>query len=451
MNDEGNDEATDLGAVDGSPTEEVSGIFASFTLDGARFNGGRLPIDALVELQRYRELVLEAAKQAWRKANPNEEIPADFSNEFDLAVTEIEDGSAKPVMEKARSAYDNFYDTGRLDVEALFADIVNRNFGIELDDSAKIGAADPEAASAVEELIENEEDPSREHTTTDDGTVVGPDDEATTVRLRQQLLFNLASLDAFRDFGSSLRREDSLILSGSETHEKVRITAETAPQVFRPIFEQLAIDMAPDEEEPPEKTKRTATVAGRLIALNADAKNFKINTLLYGQVHGRYKEHETLEDLKAVLESSAHAPLIRVTGRMSWEGDELLRILNVDDVELLEIESEPWSRRIVELASLAQDWHPDLDKSPLISFIAIDAAREVLRATQESDMSPGIYPADDGGVIVEWGSPQRVVTLEISTEPDFFLFHLDVASGDATEFDTEDLSEAIVRVGEILL
>ena len=104
----------------------------------------------------------------------------------------------------------------------------------------------------------------------------------------------------------------------------------------------------------------------------------------------------------------------------------------------------------MELASLAQNWHPELDKSPLISFIAIDAAREVLRATQKSEISPGIYPGDDGGVIVEWGSPQRVVTLEISPEPDFFLFHLDVASGDATEFDTEDLSEVIARVGEAL-
>lgn len=448
------DDANGVDEIEANPAEDEPRIFASLKLDGARFNGGRLPIDALVELQRYRELILEAAKQAWREANPGEEVPADFSKEFDLAVTEIEDGSAIPVMERTRSAYDGFYDAGRLDVEALFADIVNRNFGVILPDSGQSDDSDQQSPSAVED-----QDEAEDETPFDD---VGPDeakevvdevdaksDEAST-QSKQRLLSSLASLDAFRDFGSSLREEDSLVLNGTETHEEVRITSETAPRVFRPIFEQLTLDLEMPEEEAPERSKYTSTVAGRLIALNADARNFKIKTLLFDQVHGRYKEAERLEDLKAVLESSAQAPLIRVTGRMSFLGDQLKQILDVDKIELLEIETEPWSRRIVELASLARNWHPELDKSPLISFIAIDAAREVLRAAQNCEISPGIYPGEDGGVIVEWGSPQRVVTLEISPEPDFFLFHLDVASGDAAEFDTEDLSEVIVRVEEAL-
>ncbi|MEV4988447.1 hypothetical protein [Pseudarthrobacter sp. LMD1-1-1.1] len=452
-----NDDEGAIGAdgIDADPADNETGLFASFKLDGARFNGGRLPVDALVELQRYRELILEAAKQAWREANPGEEVPADFSSAFDLAVTEIEDGSAVPLMEKARSAYDSFYDAGRVEVEALFADIINRNFGVVLADTEQDEASDEEAP-----IAENEGE-------ADDGIGLGdvsseatespeePDAELGGKRERsaqskQRLLFSLASLDAFRDFGSSLREEDSLVLSGTESHEEVRITSETAPRVFRPIFEQVALDLEEPAEEVLERSKYTSTVAGRLIALNADAKNFKIKTLLFDLVHGRYKDAERLEDLKKVLESSAQAPLIRITGRMSWLGDQLKQILTVDEVELLEIETEPWSRRIVELASLGQSWHPELEKSPLISFTAIDAAREVLRATQKSEIAPGVYPGEDGGVIVEWSSPQRVVTLEISPEPDFFLFHLDVASGDATEFDTEDLSEVIARVGEAL-
>ncbi|MET3718951.1 hypothetical protein [Arthrobacter sp. UYEF21] len=448
MNDD--DDATGADEIDASPAEGVPGVFARLKLDGARFSGGRLPIDALVELQRYRELILEAAKQAWREANPGEEVPSDFSSEFDLAVTEIEHGSAVPLMEKAPSAYDNFYDAGRLDVEALFADIVNRNFGVTLEGSPEDNASELELTSVIEDKREPENDGLPDEVSSDEDGDADAEDEEASNQSKLRLLSSLATLDAFRDFGSSLRNDDSLVLNGTEKHEEVRITAETAPSVFRPIFEQLAFDLEGPKEEAPEKSKYTSTVAGRLIALNADAKNFEINTVLFGQVHGRYKEPERLEDLKAVLESSAQAPLIRVTGRMSWAGDMLLRILNVDDVELLEIETEPWSRRIVELASLAQNWHPELDKSPLISFTAIDAAREVMRATQETEIAPGIYPGEDGGVIVEWGSPQRVVTLEISPEPEYFLFHLDVASGDATEFETEDLSEVIARVGEAL-
>lgn len=448
MNDD--DDANGAEEIDANPAEDEPGFFASLKLDGARFNGGRLPIDALVELQRYRELILEAAKQAWLDANPGQEVPADFSSEFDLAVTEIEDGSAIPVMEKPPTAYDSFYDAGRLDVEALFADIVNRNFGVSLHDAGEGDTLDSEFPSDIEDQTEAEDIAPLDQVNPDDGTDVVPGDEETFTRSKRRLLTSLASLDAFQNFGSSLRKEDSLVLSGTEMHEEVRITAETAPRIFRPIFEQLAFDLEEPEEEAPVKSKYTSTVAGRLIALNADAKNFEIKTLLFEQVHGRYKDPEKLEDLKAVLESSSQAPLVRVTGRMSWAGDKLLRILNVDHVELLEIETEPWSRRIVELASLAPNWHPELDKSPLISFTAIDAAREVLRATQESEIVPGIYPGDDGGVILEWGSPHRVVTLEISPEPDFFLFHLDVASGDADEFDTEDLSEVIARVGKAL-
>lgn len=448
------DDATGAEEIDAPPTVDSHGIFASFKLDGERFNGGRLPIDALVELQRYRELILEAAKQAWLESNPGEEMPADFSSQFDLAVTDIENGSAIPKMEVAPSAYDEFYDAGRSDVEAIFADIINRNFGVDfsdLDDGDDDETPDePGESPKLDDAPDVGIESSVDDVLADEDAEDGSDQTDERHRTRSELLSHLAVLDAFRDFGSSLRGEDSLILSSADSGEEVRITSETAPRVFRPIFEQMAFELAAPDEPARIRSKYVSTVAGRLVALNADARNFKINTLFFGQVHGRYKDPEKLDDLKAVLESSAQAPLVRITGRMSWEGDTLLRILNVDAVELLEIDTEPWSRRIVELASLGQDWHPELDKSPLISFAAIDAAREVLRASKECEIQPGIYPGQDGGVTVEWGSPERVVTLEISPDPEFFLFHLEVASGEATELDTGDLSEVIMRVGEAL-
>lgn len=131
---------------------------------------------------------------------------------------------------------------------------------------------------------------------------------------------------------------------------------------------------------------------GRLIALNADKGSFQIKTLHFGEVHGRYKGRDRTADLKAVLDSSAQAPLVRITGRMSWLNDVLTQILSVDQVELLEIASEPWSRRMIELAGLAPDWHPDIEPSQIISSTAIDAAREILRVVQEVEPTPGIYP-----------------------------------------------------------
>lgn len=437
------DDTSGVDGIDADPAEDEAGVFASLKLDGVRFNGGRLPIDALVELQRYRELILAAAKQAWREENPDEEIPEDFSTAFDLAVTEIEAGSAIPVMERRHSAYDSFYDIGRNEIETLFADIVNRNFGAHIPIHEVAGPdelAEFVASGDLQNFATPDDRPKE--------VTVEVDDAAEGQKFR--LLSSLAPLDAFRNFGSSLQDEDSLILSGTESHEEVRITAETAPRLLRPIFEQMSFDSALQAEEVLERHKKVSTVAGRLIALNADARNFKIKTLLFDQVHGRYQNPERLEDLKKVLESSSQAPLIRITGRMSWLGDNLTQILGVDNVELLEIEEEPWSRRIVELASLSQNWHPELDKSPLISFGAIDAAREVLRETKQYELQAGIYPNEDGGVTVEWGSPRQVITLEITPDLDFFLFHLDAASGIADEVDLENLSEVIERVQEAL-
>ena len=184
--------------------------------------------------------------------------------------------------------------------------------------------------------------------------------------------------------------------------------------------------------------------------MNADRKNFDIDTLHYGKVHGNYKDAGMTANLRAVLESSAQAPLVRVTGRMSWRDGRVYRILSVDDLELLEVETEPWSRRVVELASLPPGWHPEVDHSPVISFVAIDAARELMREVEGLPPAPGIFPREDGGIIVEWSTPQRVISLEISPEPYFFLFHLDVATEEATETETQDISVVKTLIAEAL-
>jgi len=412
--------------VSGVPSEEsAEEHFARFTLDGDRFAGARLPIDALVELQRYREMVLEAARQAWFADHPGQSIPDDFDREFDLAISDVEDGSATPVMDKPASPYDTYYATGRDELETAFAEIINTGFEVDL---VQVSAPDQ---------------------TDEDDAAVRLEPPLFQFPERIEPLTRLVDLPAFRAFGSSLRPDEALRLEPSIDHEPVEVTASTGATVIRAFVELVERLRNPASEQPDEvrSDKYVSTVAGRLFAMNADKKNFDMDTLHFGKVHGSYKDAEMTTNLRAVLDSSAQAPLVRVTGRMSWRDGSLYRILSVDELELLEIETEPWSRRVVELASLPPNWHPEIDSSPVISFVAIDAARDVLRDVEGLPPVPGIFPLEDGGVLVEWSTPERVVSLEISPDAGFLLFHLDVATEEATETETDDISvvKEIVR------
>lgn len=400
------------------PTEDsAEKHFARLTLAGDRFAGARLPIDALIELQRYREMVLEAARRAWLMDHSGQSIPEDFDLTFDLAVSDVEDGSATPLLDKPTSPYDVYYASGRDEFESALAEVINTGIGTWMADVP-------------------------EDDTPDTGNITRQLESLTpTIPQRLEPLAALVDLPAFREFGSSLRSNEALRLQPGVDQQPVEVTASTASAIIRPfvdLVEQLRNSQPPSTKDTREKF--VSTVAGRIIALNADKKSFDIDTLHYGQVHGNYKNAEMTTDLRAVLESSTHAPLVRITGRMSWRNGDLYRILSVDEWELLAVESEPWSRRVVELASLPPDWHPESDSSPVISFVAMDAAREVLREVRALSPVAGIFPREDGGVLVEWSTPERIVSLEISPDPEFLVFHLDVGVETATETETADIS-----------
>lgn len=247
--------------VSGVPSEDsAEEHFARFTLDGDRFAGARLPIDALVELQRYREMVLEAARQAWFADHPGQPIPEDFEREFDLAISDVEDGSATPVMDKPASPYDTYYATGRDELKTAFAEIINAGFGIELVQTPAPGQTDE-----------------------DDGAVWL---EPPLFQFPEPIepLTRLVDLPAFRQFGSSLQPDEALRLEPSIDQQPVEVTASTAATVIQPFVELVERVRNPPSEPLEEVTsdKYVSTVAGRLFAMNADKKNFDMDTDLTG-------------------------------------------------------------------------------------------------------------------------------------------------------------------------
>lgn len=419
------------GVSDGQEPQEEgregANHFASLIMAGERFEGARLPVEALVELQRYRDLLLEAARNSWRAENPIEPVPDDFDKNFDLAITEVEEGSAESVLDHTKSAYDAYFDSGREELELLFANIIEKNFGTKVD--SKDIASESSDSDSADYSSKNEHE----------------------LNLEQVNRFaSLISMYQFQEFGSSLYPEEYLEIPRKRTKKRLTISAGGWQAAIQPIVDVLSEDHH-EEQISSTYLHLVSSVAGRLTALDADKQNFSIETLHFGSVNGRYKEETLTRDLKTVLDSNSAAPIIRISGRMSWKGDSLYRILEARGVELIEIDSDPWSTRILELISLAPGWDPEVPKSPVISFTSIDAAREILRSTQSFEPIPGIYPAVDGGVVVEWGTPERVVTLEISSEARFFFFHLDVGSAGVNEVETNNLEEVQRLVKEALI
>ncbi len=71
--------------------------FAFFSLNGDRFDAPGMPADTAREVGNFREAVLQVARQLWLSANPDRQrVPNGFTDAFDLRLTEVVSGSARP-------------------------------------------------------------------------------------------------------------------------------------------------------------------------------------------------------------------------------------------------------------------------------------------------------------------------------------------------------------------
>lgn len=77
--------------------------FKEIRFTGGRFDGanGWLDVEALIELQFYRKLIIAIAGEKWRHERPGRErLPRGFKNDFSLGISEVGSGSAVAVMQR---------------------------------------------------------------------------------------------------------------------------------------------------------------------------------------------------------------------------------------------------------------------------------------------------------------------------------------------------------------
>lgn len=162
------------------------------------------------------------------------------------------------------------------------------------------------------------------------------------------------------------------------------------------------------------------------------------------EILGAYEGATLTGDLREVLDSNAQAPVIRVDGLLRYdEAGRAVRVVNALQVELFEVDGQPWSGRFIELATLDEGWQDGLT-GDRIQFSSLDASRDLLKAFHDEGRAlPGIFPMEDGGVQLEWASPSFVTSVEISPDLDFSLYHLVVEGRQSESLDTQDFSEAV--------
>src|SRR5215831_7657950 len=76
-------------------------FFARLRMTGGRFDSDGMPIETLVELVHYRELVLSVARAQFMREHPERQrVRRGFADALQLRLRVVEEGSAMPVLER---------------------------------------------------------------------------------------------------------------------------------------------------------------------------------------------------------------------------------------------------------------------------------------------------------------------------------------------------------------
>jgi len=380
-------------------TDEQSPDLKRVRLTGARFEHGRLPVDSLVELQKYQQVVRIAAEAEWRRENPDQKLPADFDQSVSLTIQEIREGSADVFL--AFEQHETYV-----------------SYQVEAQDAADSVLA---AAYRGEEL-------------------------PTIPSLTPQEDFEFRSV--LSQFGQTLTEGQSIqFYPDGPDSTPVSITVETREQAVDRLLALEGFLLNPDDA--PSKSaigKEEQSLVGRITELNADKLTYLLVLSDGRELKGFYKNQPSLlDDFKLVLNSAAEGPLTRITGDLHSRDGQPWRFWTTDVLEQIQFDDTVWGARLTELASLTAHW--DGGESAQVSSVALEAAQMLLRAIDKVGAErPGVFPTEEGGVLIEWSSPAAVRSVEVLEDGTFETFELSSSQISGSHSSTSDLTEAIAFV-----
>ena len=317
-------------------TETSSPSFVDLKLTGGRFDRTGFPVSGLAELERLEELISTVAKCLWKRDNPDR---IRIPNNF------MSQFDLRLVRVDKGSVLPVMQRGGS---EALFTttDYFDASMSVIED--------------AFAEIINNMRLPA------------GFPEEAASVMAR---------------FGSSFSEDERAIFRASG-NQPVVYSLGVRKRFFGSVRQGLLV--------------QTGAHVGRISALDVDEQTFIFTGLDGKRVTGVYGDAQLWSDLRLVLKQQADNCWVRLQGSYRVRPDASVHsIADVQSIEIFDVpETEPWSRRLLELADLQDGW---IDDGEAISTASLEFARDLLqREVVWKNGVPGIFPTPDGGVQLEW-------------------------------------------------
>lgn len=368
-------------------------------LTGARFEGGRLPIDSLVELQKYQDIVRIAAEAEWRSEHPGEGVPAELKESVSLAIERIDEGSADVFLAfEQLQVYVQYQTEARDAVDAVIVAAYSGGPILKLPGLSE--KEDTEFREAVAQV----------------GSTLGPE---------QSIEFYPDGPDA----------------------KPITITIETHREAVAHLsrIEDFLVppDLAPNKQG---LVAAEESLVARITTLYADDDKFDFVLADGNVLHGWFRQNPALlEDLRNVVNPTAKGALTRISGSLQYKDGKPFRFWETSAIERVEFDDTAWGERLTAFAALPTGW--DDGGGTQIASIALEGAQMVLRAVSHAqDERPGVFPTSEGGVLVEWARASRVLSVEVLADGSFEMFSLRRDEREGTHSATADVTQAIAFV-----
>jgi hypothetical protein len=316
---------------------------------GTRFSEHSIPLELLAELAAFEEMVVEVAKWAFLKDNPDRKrTPRGFTDGISVQLTGVEGGSAIPVL-------------------------------------SLVLATSTLVPTAPQEYLEKARDSiaSAIHAVSIDGSV--------TEFLPEK------SLSYFDRIGRRLREGEAMEFALPNSQQVARLTRETRRKLLfasanvQELTEEIIIRGTIPEVDQADSMFEVQLIDGRKIKAPLTAQH--LDTVL--EAFTGYKS-----TMKVVIQG---------IGRFSRKE----KLLGVDSVEHISIlDPLDLSARLEELAELKAGWLEGMGVAPSRQSLTWLSKRYESSLADNLPL-PYAYPTPEGGVQLEWNFDKNEISLEI--------------------------------------
>ena len=346
--------------------------FQALRYDGERFAKHSLPVDVLPDLLAYRDLLVEVAKELFRRAHDRARVPKGFDEHLRLDLVNIGQGSAVAQLENLAETTDE--DAGST---ALFF-------------------------SQARDLI-------------NDSIAAAAENKAPPAEFPSHLL------SYFNRFGRTLKADEAIEMKVGRAQRSVRYSGD--------VRKRLVLQTAKRVEAP-------IDLVGIVTECNGTEYTFTLQVLESAPIRAPYQEAMERVLIQAFEHRAEQWQVRVTGVGIYNHLDQLQKITDTTHVELAESPELLGMRsRLAAMAELAPGWFEPGSAVPTTSLIA-KATAVLVELAEENDLPvPSVYPIPDGGIQAEWDTESHSVELRFSAAGSEVLLIADpkAAGGSAEE------------------